>query len=235
MTLKNEQRLALKHEIIEILEDETGFRGLGEGGWQATFEGVQWKGETGGSLKAAGILAVGCRTLASGSIRSTRAAATSTVSANTAWKTGQERRLFRNTARQLPGWLLGKTCCMRDIQGGKWRQGPAIARISKKFWLAGGSRQDYYEPFCGAIGSAYHAARAGIPAKRMHLSDANQALITYWTRLRDGWQPPLEVSHDTWLHHKEIQDPLDLDDRFRGLLIAPGAANWLTALYCLPI
>lgn len=45
MTLKNEQRLALKHEIIEILEDETGFRGLGEGGWQATFEGVQWKGE----------------------------------------------------------------------------------------------------------------------------------------------------------------------------------------------
>jgi DNA adenine methylase len=70
----------------------------------------------------------------------------------------------------------------------------------------------YREPFCGGCGVTY---RLKIQGKR-HASDANEALITMYRALQQGWEPPSSLSEAEWAALKEIQDPSDPMTAFAG-------------------
>jgi len=99
-----------------------------------------------------------------------------------------------------------------NYMGGKHRQGPKIAEVVGKILEPG---MDYYEPFCGAMGSAYRVIEMmltrGIVPKNLNinLSDINVSLITMWEAVLNGWIPPDIVTEETYNTVKSVRDPSD--------------------------
>lgn len=89
--------------------------------------------------------------------------------------------------------------------GGKHRQSKAITEALAP--LSAG--QYYYEPFCGALGSA----SAVVPHFEMSfLSDASKPLITMWQAMLDGWEPPSFVSEDLYKKYADKRHAPDAED-----------------------
>jgi DNA adenine methylase len=93
-----------------------------------------------------------------------------------------------------------------NYMGGKHRQGSKIAETIRPHLYTG---CNYFEPFCGALGAAYRVAEVLPPGVTMYLSDVNQALITMWQAVLDGWVPPDVVTESTCQRVKSIKDPSD--------------------------
>ena len=93
-----------------------------------------------------------------------------------------------------------------NYMGGKHRQGPAIAKVIKTLLSPGCY---YFEPFCGALGSAHRVAQILPERVTMHLSDVNEPLINMWKAALDGWVPPDVVTNDEYDRVKLIRDPTD--------------------------
>ena len=90
--------------------------------------------------------------------------------------------------------------------GGKFRQGKQIAQIISPHLYSGCT---YIEPFCGALGSAYHVAKVAPVSTKFVLSDVHEPLITMWKALFSGWVPP---NIDKSLHEKYLKGPRDPKD-----------------------
>lgn len=76
--------------------------------------------------------------------------------------------------------------------------------------------QSYLEPF---VGGAW--VLQGVKGKRT-ASDANEALITLYKKLQDGWLPPEEVDEDTYQKLKKEQDPTNPLTAFVGFGVSFG-------------
>lgn len=90
--------------------------------------------------------------------------------------------------------------------GGKFRQGPAIAAVVARALTPGCV---YFEPFCGACGSAYRVAPLLPLGVSMRLSDSNEALVNMWRSVMVGWDPPDVILNDVYDRLKQTRDPLD--------------------------
>lgn len=107
--------------------------------------------------------------------------------------------------------------------GGKFRQGRAIARIVSSII----NGQMFYEPFCGAMGSAYHILNSsGIKLAGAILSDISPALINMWIALINGWNPPHAVTYDDYKRLKSIRDPNDPMTAYVGFGMCLGGKWW---------
>jgi DNA adenine methylase len=93
-----------------------------------------------------------------------------------------------------------------NYMGGKHRQGPAIAKMVQKVLKP---NDHYFEPFCGAMGSAHQVAKILPTGVTMNLSDVNVSLIEMWKSVLAGWTPPDVVSNDEYDRIKAIRDPND--------------------------
>jgi len=112
--------------------------------------------------------------------------------------------------------------------GGKHRQGPKIAEHIAHAWCG---QRDYFEPFCGAMGAAYRVVQAMQRTKDVlptfHLSDGNEALVTMWRAVLQGWEPPDSISEDEYNALREEQDPANPVTAFAGFGSAFGA-HWFS-------
>ncbi len=97
--------------------------------------------------------------------------------------------------------------------GGKHRQGQKIAELVTAVLKDG---QRYYEPFCGAMGVATRVVEIDGKRNPLHLSDLNPALITMWTAVLEGWEPPTVVDEPMYNALKKVQDPNDPMTAFAG-------------------
>jgi DNA adenine methylase len=83
--------------------------------------------------------------------------------------------------------------------GGKTRIAKQIAEQINRVRKPG---QWVWEPFCGGLSVTVALSKAG----PVWATDANPALITLYQAVRDGWQPPTEVSKETWQAAKALPD-----------------------------
>ena len=92
--------------------------------------------------------------------------------------------------------------------GGKYRQSKALAEVVGKLIQPG---MEYYEPFCGAMGSAMRCVPVVLEkgASKVHLSDYSESLITMWRALLSGWEPPEFISEEDYTKMRAIKDPKD--------------------------
>ncbi len=99
--------------------------------------------------------------------------------------------------------------------GGKMRQARVLAEWVSKLIRKG---QDYYEPFCGALGSARLCVPAAMKggAARAVLSDSSEPLMTMWRAVRDGWVPPAKISRKIYDRLSRTRDPRDPMTAFVG-------------------
>ena len=82
--------------------------------------------------------------------------------------------------------------------GGKSRiAAQLVAAMSP--WLRG---RAFWDPFCGGLSMSRALAAHG-PGL---VSDVNQALITLYTEVRNGWQPPTSVSRETYRAARYLPD-----------------------------
>ena len=97
-----------------------------------------------------------------------------------------------------------------NYMGGKFRQGKKIAEYVMRVWKPG---VDYYEPFCGALGSAYQVVQQMIDVntKRpsIFLSDQHDALINMWNAILGGWEPPDVITEEMYCDMNRIRDPIN--------------------------
>ena len=98
--------------------------------------------------------------------------------------------------------------------GGKFRQGPAIARAVMDRHQPG---MPYYEPFSGGWGSAFRAvplvhANGG----ESFLSDVSEAVVSMWLAAMSGWVPPDHVTREEYDRVKAARDPKDPMTAFCG-------------------
>lgn len=100
--------------------------------------------------------------------------------------------------------------------GGKSRLAKHIAPIIESHRAPG---QAYLEPFVG--GGSILCAVGG---ERV-ACDLNQALITMWTALRDGWDPPEVLDEEEYKWIKMMRDPADPLTAFAGFGCS-FAAKW---------
>ena len=70
--------------------------------------------------------------------------------------------------------------------------------------------QTFVEPFCGACW-----VTQGMSGNR-HASDANQALVNLHKAIQQGWQPPTDVTQDTYSLYAREQNPDDPMTAFLG-------------------
>ena len=76
--------------------------------------------------------------------------------------------------------------------GGKWKAG---AEYAKRIAPQGA----WWEPFCGALNVSMHLAvfpQLGL------VSDVNSELVDLFLAVREGWEPPTEVSREQWQEAK---------------------------------
>lgn len=92
--------------------------------------------------------------------------------------------------------------------GGKSRIAKRLAAFMQPFVDDVGA---YVEPF---VGSA--AVLSMIKAPIRIASDANQALITMWQAVCDGWEPPSTLTEAEYKELKTKKDPLDPKTAFAG-------------------
>ena len=82
--------------------------------------------------------------------------------------------------------------------GGKSRiAAQLVAAMSP--WLRG---RAFWDPFCGGLSMSRALAAHG-PGL---VSDVNQALITLYTEVRNGWRPPTAVSRETYRAARYLPD-----------------------------
>lgn len=105
-----------------------------------------------------------------------------------------------------------------QYQGGKARPGKHIATILAKGLAAGTG--NYIEPFMGACGVARHVAPHAVS---MTLSDASEDLVLMWRAVRDGWEPPREMSRERYAELRHA--PPSPDRAFAGFAMSY-AAKW---------
>lgn len=106
--------------------------------------------------------------------------------------------------------------------GGKFRQGKVLAQIIAPHLQPNGT---YIEPFCGSLWAAIQVIKKAPWGLNVRLSDSNEALITMWRALLDGWKPPSVVTEREYNVYKYTQDPLDPKTAFIGFGCA-FAAKW---------
>jgi DNA adenine methylase len=83
--------------------------------------------------------------------------------------------------------------------GGKSRIAKQLAAVIDQYREPG---QWVWDPFCGGLSMA-----AALSAKGPVLaSDANPALIALYQAVRDGWQPPTEVSREQYAAARQLPD-----------------------------
>ncbi len=101
-------------------------------------------------------------------------------------------------------WHLVKlrvACALLQYFGGKQR---IARRLAAHMAPAVARRGVYWEPFVGAA-----SVLAATTAARRLASDSNSALINMWRALAAGWEPPGEVTEDTY---KAVRLALNPDD-----------------------
>ena len=91
--------------------------------------------------------------------------------------------------------------------GGKYRTWKEIARFLRALRS---EKQVYFEPF---VGGAW--VLQGMYGERI-ASDLNEALITMWKSLQNGWIQPSELQEWEYQHLKETQDPCNPLTAFAG-------------------
>lgn len=90
--------------------------------------------------------------------------------------------------------------------GGKQRQSKRLRRFLEN---QHGPDCVYYEPFCGALGSAEKL----VPYfKSSVLSDASQPLTNFWNAVLKGWQIPDFVSEDEYKKYADRRHSPDASD-----------------------
>lgn len=60
----------------------------------------------------------------------------------------------------------------------------------------------WWEPFCGGLSVSVQLAAYGPGI----VSDANAALISLYTSVREGWDPPTEATEDEWREARDLPD-----------------------------
>ena len=111
-----------------------------------------------------------------------------------------------------------------NYMGGKMRQGKKIAEFVARL-----SRIDitYYEPFCGAMGSAHQVlAHRDFKAKGSVLSDASEPVVNMWKLLVDGWEPPDVVSEELYQAVRQRNDYSDPMTAYCGFGMSFGGKWW---------
>jgi DNA adenine methylase len=83
--------------------------------------------------------------------------------------------------------------------GGKTRIAKQIAEQINRVRKPG---QWVWEPFCGGLSVTVALSKAG----PVWATDANPALISLYQAVRNGWQPPTEVSKEEWQAAKALPD-----------------------------
>jgi DNA adenine methylase len=105
--------------------------------------------------------------------------------------------------------------------GGKSRLAKRLAEYLESRREPG---QLYWEPF---VGGASVIARMGDHGPRIG-SDANEALITLYRAMQNGWEPPEALSEEEYRRLKEAKDPSDPLTAFAGFGCSFGGA-WFHA------
>lgn len=88
--------------------------------------------------------------------------------------------------------------------GGKCRQSKKIVEYIGKLCP---DFQVYVEPFCGGMWSGCAVMRT-FPNRIYRFSDNNPWLINFWQAAKDGWNPPREISEETYNRYRDAR-PLD--------------------------
>lgn len=101
--------------------------------------------------------------------------------------------------------------------GGKQRTAAKLAAFIHPYVAERGA---YIEPFVG--GAAMMAAQA---APNRIGGDANEALVTMWRALADGWVPPQHVTEEEYADAKHRRDPADPLTAFIGFGVS-FAGKW---------
>lgn len=109
--------------------------------------------------------------------------------------------------------------------GGKFRQGPAIARFIHKNLRASDM---YVEPFCGALGAAWRVAEMATGRVCMVLSDVHQPLITMWKALFSEWVPPDVITEEEYAELKLKRDPENPMTAYAGFGLSFAATYFST-------
>lgn len=104
--------------------------------------------------------------------------------------------------------------------GGKSRIAKQLAAEIDKVRKPG---QWVWEPFCGGLSMTVALSKNG----PVWATDANAALIALYQAMRDGWDPPTEVSRETWEAAKRLPDS-DPMKAFCGFGCSYGGA-WFSA------
>jgi DNA adenine methylase len=103
--------------------------------------------------------------------------------------------------------------------GGKHRIAKRLAEVMNPVVRKAGA---YIEPFVGGASVMCQidpsVARVG--------ADANQALISMWTALTFGWEPPENVSEEEYRRIRAIRDPEDPLTAFIGIGCCFGGTWW---------
>ena len=100
--------------------------------------------------------------------------------------------------------------------GGKLRHSKAIAELIESYRKPG---QAYFEPFCGG------AWVLGKVSGERFASDTNEALITYYKAIQDGYVPPDSISEQEYKDIKSKQDVKDPVTAF-ALICCSWGAKW---------
>lgn len=95
--------------------------------------------------------------------------------------------------------------------GGKQKSGGHRIAAMIGLFAARQRMSDIVEPFCGGLSVTYRLSGLDVQA-----SDACVPLIALYKAMQLGWEPPAEVSRETWEHYKTAGDPTDPMTAFVG-------------------
>ena len=107
--------------------------------------------------------------------------------------------------------------------GGKQKSGGAqIAKAINAAIVRSGATT-YSEPFCGGLSVL---SRIVAPVRRA--SDACEALITLYTSMQNGWQPPAEMTREEWTRLRDANDATNPLTAFAGFGCS-NRGNWFAS------
>jgi hypothetical protein len=98
--------------------------------------------------------------------------------------------------------------------GGKQKSGGHKIAAHVLEWALAYGTTEITEPFCGGLSVTYRLAASG--KFNVDASDACEPLIEMYRAIQRGWDPPSEVSRETWEAYKVNPDPHDPMTAFCG-------------------
>ena len=91
-------------------------------------------------------------------------------------------------------------------QGGKFRQGKKIAKVITELNTTTHTHTQYVEPFLGGCNIIPHLLNNNNTNNNFQtyrLSDSHECLMLMWHAVKEGWEPPQEVSREHYLMMKD--------------------------------